>query len=329
MFMWLRGRSGRKAEEAQTIQRDKPLEQKSNESEPLVDPALRQSLDSLGKTVREHPHEKPKKPETAPPSKVVQLPLWPEAGRGVPNSTLRGALFAAIQGKGRRYMKREILASQRGIEIRFTGMQLDQSDLDVWEQALHLTRQHPLGTRCHFTARGFLKALGRADSGRRNHEWLKDVFARLVGCAVEITHGRVTYVGNLLEFVRDEKTGRYVLEVNPKIADLYTAGRWTSTDWEQRRRLRGKPLALWLHGFYASHADPYPLTVEYLRTLSGSRTKGIRAFKQNLVRALREIEGACAIRSFKIENGLVHVEAMPSKSQEKHLSKQNTKESGD
>ena len=37
------------------------------------------------------------------PAKVIQLPLWPEPKRGAPNAVLRGALFAAIQGKGRRY----------------------------------------------------------------------------------------------------------------------------------------------------------------------------------------------------------------------------------
>lgn len=36
--------------------------------------------------------------------------------------------------------------------------------------------------------------------------------------------------------------------------------RWTQIDWEQRQRLRGKPLASWLHSFYASHAEPRALT---------------------------------------------------------------------
>jgi hypothetical protein len=35
-------------------------------------------------------------------ARVIQLPLWPEATRGTPNSFLRGALFAAIQGKERK-----------------------------------------------------------------------------------------------------------------------------------------------------------------------------------------------------------------------------------
>ena len=297
-------------------------------SSPPSDSALKRSLDAPGKTGREHPRGQPEKPQSAEPSaEVVQLPLWPEVKRGVPNSVLRGALFAAVQGKGRRYMERELLASQRGITIRFTGMQLNQSDLDVWEQALHLARQHPLGTRCDFTAQGFLRTLGRRTG---NHEWLKSAFARLGGAWVEITRGHRTYFGTLIEGgVRDERTGRYVLKINSELAALYTAGRWTGTDWERRKRLRGKPLALWLQGFYASHTEPYALRVETLRKLCGSRTKELWKFRQNLAQAFGDLEAAGTIHSFEIHAGLVHVEAMPSKSQTRHLQKRKPRKSGD
>ena len=250
-------------------------------------------------------------------AKVIQLPLWPEPKRGAPNAVLRGALFAAVH-KDRRYMDREQLAAQRGIAIRFTGKQLDQADLDVWEQALHLARTQALGTRCRFTEKGFLKALGR-QSGKSGREWLRSVFARLAGAVVELTQDGRTYGGTLLEFYRDEDTGRTVLEINPKLAPFFGPTRWTQIDWEQRQRLRAKPLALWLHGFYASHAAPHALSVEYLHKLSGSQTKQLKHFKQNLVRALRDLEAVGAIRSFDIRDDLVHVRIVPSKSQRKHL----------
>ena len=252
------------------------------------------------------------------PAKVIQLPLWPEAKRGAPNAALRSALFAAIQGKGRRYLEGELLAAQDGITIRYTGARLDQSDLDVWEQALHLARTQALGSRCYFTAHGFLRALGRRTSGT-DQEWLKSVFRRLTATAVELSDGRLTYGGSLMEFYRDEETGRTVLEINPKLAPFFGSARWTQIDWEQRQRLRGKPLALWLHGFYASHAEPYRLRVAYLHKLSGSQTKQLWKFKQNLARALRDLEAAGAIRGFEIRGDLVHVRTVPSKSQRKHL----------
>ena len=265
---------------------------------------------------RQHPAA----PEPRGPAKVIQLPLWPEAKRGAPNAVLRAALFGAIQGKGRRYMlRKELIATQDGITIRYTGGQLDQADLDVWEQVLHLARTQALGTRCYFTAHSFLKALGR-QTGTTAHEWLGESLARLSATSVEITAARRTYFGSLIDRgVRDEETGRYVVEINPDLAKFYGRTQWTQIDWQQRQTLRRKPLALWLHGFYASHAAPYPLTVAYLHKLSGSQTKQLRKFKQNLTQALRDLEAIGAIQSFEIQDDLVHVWAIPSPSQQRHL----------
>ena len=261
------------------------------------------------------------------PAKVIQLPLWPEPKRGAPNTVLRGALFAAVQGKGRIAMERAILAAQDGITIRYTGWQLTQSDLDVWEQALHLARTQALGTRCRFTEKGFLQALGR-QSGKSGRDWLRAALARLTATAVEISDGRRTYGGSLMDFYRDDDTGRTVLEINTKLAPFFGRSQWTQIDWEQRQRLRGKPLALWLHGFYATHAAPHALKVEYLHKLSGSQTKQLRKFKQNLTQALRDLEAAAAIRGFEIQGDLVHVQTVPSQSQQRHLAAARQRLSG-
>ena len=253
------------------------------------------------------------------PAKVVQLPMWPEATRGAPNAVLRSALFAAVQGKRRLVMDRVLLAAQSGITVRYTGVQLTQSDLDVWEQALHLARMQALGSTCYFTARGFLKALGRRP-GKSGLDWLESVFSRLSATDVQIRYEGRTYFGSLIEEgMREEETGRYVVVINPKLARFFGPTRWTQIDWEQRQLLRNKPLALWLHGFYASHAESYGLTVEYLHKLSGSQTKQIWKFKQNLVQALRDLEAAGAIQGFTIQDNRVHVQTVPSKSQQRHL----------
>ena len=252
-------------------------------------------------------------------SKVYQLPLWPEPARGIPNPVLRGALFAAVQGKNRAVFQRELLACQKGLQIRFTGIQLDQSDLDVWEQALHLARHHPLGSRCEFSVYGFLKALGRK-TGKSEHEWLKNSFARLMGCGVELTNQqeRKTYGGSLLEFLRDDESGRYVVIFNPKILTLYEGG-WTAIDWQARQLLRGKPLALWLHGYLASHAKPYPIKIETLRAFSGSNNKAVRFFKRKLIAALNELKKIQFIRDYAFEDENVIINKPPTASQQRFL----------
>ena len=273
-------------------------------------------LAALAETAQQHPAAQ----EPRGPAKVIQLPLWPEAKRGAPNAVLRAALFGAIQGKGRRFLlRKELIATQDGVTIRYTGGQLDQADLDVWEQALHLARTQALGKKCYFTARGFLKALGRS-TGKHDHTWLDESLDRLNATAVSITSGHLTYSGSLIEeYVRDEDTGKYVVAINPKLAKFYGRTQWTQIDWQQRQALRRKPLALWLHGFYASHAAPYPLTVAYLHKLSGSQTKRLRKFKENLTQALRDLQATGAIKAFEIRADLVHVWTIPSPSQQKHL----------
>ena len=252
------------------------------------------------------------------PAEVIQLPLWPEAKRGAPNAVLRGALFAAVH-KDRPYLEGALLAAQDGITVRFTGKQLNQADLDVWEQVLHLARTSALDTECYFTAHSFLKALSRS-TGKMNHEWLQTALERLAGAVVRISDGQRTYFGSLIDRgARDEDTGRYVVKINPELAEFYGRSQWTQIDWEQRQQLRGKPLALWLHGFYASHAEPFSLRVAYLHKLSGSQTKQLRKFKQNLTQALRDLQATGAIKSFEIRSDLVHVQTVPSKSQRKHL----------
>jgi hypothetical protein len=280
-----------------------------------IDVTLQKSLDSLQKAMTERNKIDDK-------AKVYQLPLWVEPVRGTPNPVLRGALFAAVQGKDCRYMERQLLACQKGLQIRFTGKQLNQSDLDVWEQALHLARHHPLGTRCEFSAHSFLKALGRR-TGKSDHEWLKDVFARLMGCGVELTNQQEhkTYGGSLLEFFRDEQTGRYVIHFNPKILAFYDGG-WTAIDWKDRQLLRGKPLALWLHGYLASHAKPYPVKIETLQVLSGSHNKGKKGFKQRLKAALDELKQIDFINGYEFDGENVVIDKPPTPSQQRYLERQ-------
>ena len=275
----------------------------------LSDNAFQQRIANLGKQASARERD----------SKVYQLPIWPEPARGIPNPVLRGALFAAVQGKNRAVFQRELLACQKGLQIRFTGIQLDQSDLDVWEQALHLARLHPLGTRCEFSVYGFLKALGRK-TGKSEHEWLKNSFARLMGCGVELTNQqeRKTYGGSLLEFMRDDDSGRYVVIFNPKILNFYEGG-WTAIDWQDRQLLRGKPLALWLHGYLATHAKPYPIKIETIRSFSGSSNKQIIGFKRSLIVALTELKKIEFIMGFDFEGDNVIINKPPTPAQQRYL----------
>lgn len=257
--------------------------------------------------------------------KAVQLPLWPEPVRGVPNSILRSALFGAIKRGRRAYMQGQQVASYDGVTILQTGPRLDQADLDVWEQCMHLARHGGLGTKIQFTAHGFLKAIGRNTSGA-SHEWLKNAFRRLASSVVEIKEGRRAYFGPMLHHgARDDETGHYVIEINPAIVSLYGSDGWSSVEFEQRKALKRKPLAQWLHGFYSTHAKPYALKVETIHRLSGSENAQLAGFRRELRSALRKLEEVTGW-AWEIDDGdLVHIRKGTTASQGRHLLRKTVK----
>jgi hypothetical protein len=217
------------------------------------------------------------------------LPDWPEKARGIPNGALRSSLFGAIRKGPRKFLKRTQLQSVNGLTIVFNGPRLSQADLDVWEHCLHLARINGTGCQIRFTGYSFLKAIGR-NTGKSDREWLKGVLLDLASSVVEINDGKRAYFGPLIHHgIRDDETMEYVIEVNPRVAILYGADGWTQIEWAQRWALRRQPLAQWLHGFYSTHAEPYPYKVETLRRLAGSENEHLFSFRQELRSAMSKV----------------------------------------
>lgn len=241
-------------------------------------------------------------------AQVIQLPLWPEPKRGTPNSFIRSALFAAIQSKDRVFLKEATLASQKGITVKFTGEQLNQEDLSVWETFAHLARQHPLGHLSEFTAHGLLKSLGM-HTGLSQHKQLHSTIIRLTACAVEITHEGKTYFGPLVKSgLKDELTSHYRIELNRELIRLFGENQWTALDWQQRQGLRGKYLAQALHAFYSSHRQPFPIKLDTLRSYVGSKNFQKAGFKVKLRAALDELVKIGFLSDYAIDGDIVSVD---------------------
>jgi len=241
--------------------------------------------------------------------KVIQFPIiWPGQIRGVPNSVLRSALFGIVRRGRRAYLERKEVAAVDGVKIIFSGPQLDQADLDVWEQCLHIARSNNLGNKIYFTANGFLKGINRA-TGKSQHEWLKGAFARLSTSAVEIADGKKAYFGAMIYGgARDKETGQYFIEINPKIMTLYGHDGWTGIEFEQRLALKSQPLAQWLHGFYSTHTKPYPYKVSTIRRLCGSEVKELFNFRTQIKKSTAQVFKVTGWKIWIDDNDLLHVE---------------------
>lgn len=262
------------------------------------------------------------------PKNVKQLPIWPEPVRAVPNGFLRSALFGAIARGKRRYIDGEQFAALGEIEVRYTGQRLDQGDLDVWESVLHAVRLQEVGSRCRVTSYALLKLMGKTDTGK-NRQTLQKRITRLVANAVTVKQGRYTYIGSLIRFAaKEEDTQQWVIELDEKLLPLFEGDQFTRIEWAVRHALDGKPLAQWLHGFYASHAKPYPMKVATLLRLCGSEAEP-RRYRQTLGDALDAVSKASAAHgegfSYEIRGDLLHVEKQANGAQRRHLAKKESK----
>jgi hypothetical protein len=299
------------------------------------DPDLQKALESLERTMRDAPRKalEPEPDKKPPRAVVIQLPFWPEPVRGAPNTLLRSAFFAAIHSKSRKKLgilpaspEEEpvgiTIAAQNGDTIKYAGTQLNQYDGDVFFESLHRARRHPVGTECFFRGYDFLKAIGRLD-GKREYQDLDQSFRRLRNGAVDIewqVNGHhYVFSGSLISsYTREKKTKLYKITFAKEICALFAPASWTQLEWKERMTLKGRPLAQWLHSYFSSHAKPFPVSVAFLHTKTGSTRPLLKRFKEDLKRALAVLEEK--LGWIATWNGdLLTIERPPSGSQSRHL----------
>jgi diaminopimelate decarboxylase len=182
-----------------------------------------------------------------------------------------------------------------------------------------------MGEKCSFTAYALLKLMGKTDS-TANRATLHKQLLRLKANAIEFQQGRYSYAGSLIDDVyKDSVTHKYVLRLNPQLRPLFADDQFTMIDHDVRRALHGQQLAQWLHGFYSSHAKPYPITTATLHKLSGSENSDMHSWTQKLRKSLTAVAAASKAHGqgfgFTLLGGLVSIGKSGSGSQRKHLAK--------
>jgi hypothetical protein len=287
----------------------------------MISPEMQDKLDSIQDKLGER-GESEQILETSLQPQQQYFPGWEPETRAAPNAMLRGALFSATQGKNRRMCEREVIATMDNYEIRYTGISLNQADLNLWETIMHIARNNPAGEESTFSIYEILKHMGRGHSVR-DYESIKNSLARLRSADVEITtKDEKTYFGPLCGIAGelDKKTDSYRFKFSEGLICLFDSG-WSKLDYQHRKTIKDKPLALWLHGLFCSHAKPYPIKIETLHKLCGSETKEVKYFKKSLKKALNELVDINYLKSFEFKGNLLKVKKTPSQSQLKHLKK--------
>lgn len=286
------------------------------------------ALTRLGESFSNRPPTLPAIQQDALQAEAL-LTSWPNEVRGVPNITLRSALFGSSRSSSQAYLQRAEIYAQRPTRMRYTGPRLDQGDLDVWITLLHIARRKMMGKSFKTSAYELLKQQGKTDAGNNRKTLYKRLF-RLAAATLEISATRHSYTGGLIDSIyRDEITHELVITLNHELCNLFGPNEFTHIDWSVRRSLNSKPLAQWLHGYLSSHAEPIPVSVDTLMLMAGSLDASASSREQNLRRALDALQHASDLHeqpfSYEICGGNVHIRKTPSSSQSRHLGRKGSR----
>lgn len=164
-------------------------------------------------------------------SDPVQLTLFGRPHSASPNAILRSALFRARKSTAAAVpVHDKMVACLTGpnlsYDIRFSGLELDQGDLDVWEAVLYSTSTTPLGTVSRVSRRGLLRRLGRnPKKGERLHAQLEKPSGAVVRIREKRGHQVYGYSGSLcsVDWAESLVSGaaKYAISIPPTMAELF------------------------------------------------------------------------------------------------------------
>ena len=244
----------------------------------------------------------------------VQLPLWDDSRRAMPNEYARSAIFTVRNKKiPRRTIVNQNIFVLGECTITYTGIELRAYDDElVWLEILNLAKAFELGSRVEFTYYQICKALDWPLNGgyyRKIHECL----LRLKATAVALHNKRlgkgkaISFIG---EYEWEDGTGKKLPKcrvcIPSDIQSLFAGHQFTEVEWGSYRTL--SPIARRLYDYAASHKKPYALRLETVREMCASDSVNrIRRWEEQVIAALNELIACDLICNGDVRLGLVFI----------------------
>lgn len=243
-----------------------------------------------------------------------QLPFWNDELRCLPNEIVRSALFNACNRRqARTYLKQSPVTVIGDGRITYTGEELRQDDETVWLQLIHMAKETSLGQTIEFTPYRLCKAIGWTIDGG-SYTRLRACLDRMQATSLSVSSKRLKE-GVSLSMIpmfkwRDDGTGRalrlYQVQIPPQLVNLFGDVHYTHLEWRQRLALP-VGIATWLHGYFASHRQPYPIKIDTIKSGAGLTTERAAKVHELIKKALNEMESVGFLASWEIVGELVHV----------------------
>ncbi|EON21866.1 putative plasmid-related transcriptional repressor protein [Cupriavidus sp. GA3-3] len=255
-----------------------------------------------------------KKEQEAASPKRLFLPGLDDFMRAMPNHIARSSLFAPVGNGMKSLYKDAVLESRADARIIFSGEQLDESQADVWMQAMHEASKVPLGEPVTITRKRFLESIGR-HVGNWEYDWLYRTmralsFAMLTievrsGDTVKLKIG-TTPKSDALHMIDglafDPETDEYKLRIDPRWHAMYSNREWARIDWSKRMQFaQGQHMAKALQRLVAtSNETTQRHQLEWLKRKL-AYTSPMRKFRRSLKATMLELERLKIVAGGRIE----------------------------
>ncbi|KND57206.1 putative plasmid-related transcriptional repressor protein [Candidatus Burkholderia verschuerenii] len=229
------------------------------------------------------------------------LPGLEPTMRAMPNHIARSSLFAPLsKTHQRRFLNDHILISRRDVVIRFRGIQLDESQADVWMQLMHIASTSPLGEPFDVRSASILEAMGRQIGGAE-YRWLRRAVEALYTATLIIDVVNKYRIGDgdsdgdgirmIDRFRYDASRKQYTFVIDPRWVAMYGNQEFARIDWEKRLAIkRGQDMAKTLQRLVATSADKVQRYGLDLLKEKLQYTSPLRKFRSALCAALTELE---------------------------------------
>lgn len=232
--------------------------------------------------------------------------------RAMPNHLARSSLFAPIARGRKTIHKDEVLVSRGDAVIKFWGEQLDESQADVWMQAIYEAARIPLGAPVIIKRAEFLRSIGR-QVGNYEYKWLNramqaltfamlviEVRARDGKPKLSVGKNRALHMIEGFEF--DDEAEAYTLHIDPRWRAMFANREFALIDWEKRKKFGAhQDMAKALQRLVAtSDENIQRYAIDWLKEKLGY-TGRMRDFVDAVSRAMRELERLEIITGGRIE----------------------------
>lgn len=243
---------------------------------------------------------------------ALQLPLWSDARRALPNEYARSAIFTVRNKKvERRTITNKNVFVVGDCVVRYTGIELRAYDDElVWLEVLNLAKNFPLGEWIQFSCYQVCTALGWSTS-KFYYQKVHECLLRLKATAVSIENKRLGK-GKAIAFIEDyeweDATGnrlpKWRIRIHQNMSALFGGHHFTELEWDAYKKLN--PVARRIYDYVASHRTPNPLRLDTVRNMCGSESVSrARRWKEQVNQALDELKGRHLIQEGEIRMGLV------------------------